>query len=93
MKERPRRMAMTLPPETADALFDLADAIERPAATVAQELLTEIVPQLHDLAKIARLTKAGKGSAAKRALVHMIGDSMGEILGQQLDLPTMKRKK
>lgn len=78
-----RRMALTPPDELIAALADLADAVGKPPATVATELLMEAVPQMHDLAKIARLTKTGQKAAAKRALVHMLGDGMAEIVAAQ----------
>lgn len=86
-------MALTLTPEVEAALFDLADALGKPAATLAVELLREMVPQLHDLAKITRLAQQGKNAAAKRALRHMIGDGMAEILNEQLPLPGTAAKK
>jgi predicted DNA-binding protein len=83
-------MALTLPPELETALNDLSDAMGRPAASLATELLTEMVPQIEGLAKIARASKAGNKAAAKRALVHMVGDSMAELLTQQQ--PDLYRK-
>lgn len=90
-----RRMALTLPEEVKNAVFDLADALQKPAATVVTELLQEMVPQLHDLAKLTRLTKAGKTESAKRVLRHMIGDAAAELASSsQPDLfPSKKTKK
>lgn len=80
-------MALTLSDECAEALNDLADALGKPASTVAAELLHEMVPQLEGLAKYARHAKAGNKAAAKRALVHLIGDGMAEVISdQQRDL-------
>jgi len=84
-------MALTLPPSTEAAINELAEALEKPAASVVVDLLGEMAPQLLDLAKIARHTKAGKKSAAKRALQHMMGDAMAEIMtAQQLPLKGTK---
>jgi len=80
-------MALTLSPEAEAALFDMADAVGKPAATIAAELLREVAPQLHDVAKIARLSQQGKAAAAKRALVHMVGDGMAQLMHDQLPLP------
>jgi hypothetical protein len=90
MKQRPRRMALTLAAETQDALADLADATGKPASTIAAELLLEMAPQLHDAAKIIRLSRAGKKAAARRALTHMLGDGMAAIMAEQLPLPGTK---
>jgi predicted DNA-binding protein len=89
-----KRMALTLPKETEAALDDLADAIGKPASTIAAELLGEMVPQIVGLAKIARATKAGNKAAAKRALVHMVGDNMAELMSMtQPDMFPKKKAK
>lgn len=79
-------MALTLSPEAQAALADLADATGKPASTIAAEMLLEMAPQLHDAAKIIRLSRAGKKAAAKRALTHMLGDGMAAIMSEQLPL-------
>jgi predicted DNA-binding protein len=73
-------MALTLTPELEAALDDLAEALGKPAATLAVELLHELIPQLEGLAKVARAAKSGNKAAAKRALVHMVGDNMAELM-------------
>lgn len=95
MVKRSRRMAISLKPPLEAALFDLADALEKPAATVAAELLAELAPQLEGLAKVARLAKQGKQAAAKRALGHVVGDAMAGVLveDRQMRLPGTKGRK
>jgi hypothetical protein len=39
-----------------------------------------MVPQLEGLAKVARAARSGNQDAAKRALRHMIGDGMAEVI-------------
>jgi hypothetical protein len=80
MPSRKPRMALTLSRALNDALYDLADALQKPAATVASELLEQLVPQLHGLAKYARLAQSGNKAAAQRALVHMVGEGMADML-------------
>jgi len=87
-------MAMTVPDKLSTALADLADALEKPAATVAMELLTEMIPQIEGLAKLTRAAKSGNKEAAKRALVHMVGDNLAEMMAsQQPDMFPAKRAK
>jgi hypothetical protein len=74
------RMALTLTDELRDALADLGEATGRPMATVAVQLLGDLVPQLHSLAKVARANKLGDKVEAQRALIHMVGDQMAEVL-------------
>jgi hypothetical protein len=72
-------MALTLDPVVEAAVFDLADALKKPAATVVHDFLLEMAPQFHDLAKLQRLAGSGKVAAAKRVLRHMIGDAAAEL--------------
>jgi hypothetical protein len=89
-----RRMALTLSEDLERVLFDLAEVLDKPAAKVATEMLTEMIPQLEGLAKIHRATKAGNKVAAKAALRHMVGDSMAELMAQsQPDMFTAKKAK
>ncbi len=81
--ELPTRMMITLSPELAVALGGLGDALGRPPATIAREMLVEIIPQLEGLTKLAIAAKSGNKVAAKRALVHMMGDNMAEIMSMQ----------
>jgi len=80
MPSKNPRMMLTLKPDVLAALQDLSDALGKPTATVAAELLTEMRPQLLDLAKYARAMKAGKTDVAKRALSHMVGDALADQL-------------
>lgn len=88
-------MALSLPPDVEAAVFELADAMGKPASAVVTGLLQEMVPQLEGLAKIARASKAGNKAAAKRALQHLMGDAFADAMaGQQPDLfPAKKGKK
>ena len=93
MPSKRPRMALTLPDDLKTILDDLADAVGKPASKVVTELLQEMAPQLQGLAKIARATKAGNKAAAKRALIHTLGDGMAQLLmAQQDELFKGKRK-
>jgi DNA-binding GntR family transcriptional regulator len=88
------RLALTLPPETRAAVRDLADASGKAESTVVSELLAEMVPQLHDLAKLLRAAKSGKKSAAQAALRDLMGNAMAELVtDMQPDLLTKGRCK
>lgn len=88
-------MALTLPEDLDRAIFNLADAVGKPAAQVVTQLLQEMVPQLEGLAKIHRATREGNKVAAKRALQHMMGDTMAEVIAStQPDMfPVKKARK
>lgn len=98
MKQRSRRMALSLKPDLEAALFELAEVLEKPPATLAAELLSEMIPQLEGMAKFARLAKQGKQAAAKRALAHAIGEGMASLISEvvedrQMPLPGTKGRK
>ena len=87
-------MNLTPSLELRAVLVDLADALGKPVATVTVDLLTEMIPQLEGITKMARAAKSGNKAAVKRALVHMVGDNMAELMSmQQPELFPKKRKK
>lgn len=92
---RRTRMALTVPDDLRDCLDDLALALEKPAATLAVDFLREMIPQFQGLAKMARAAKSGDKAAAKRALVHMVGNNLAEMMAAtQPDMfPAKKAKK
>jgi hypothetical protein len=78
---------MTVSDDLRSALEELGEAMGKPAATVACALLTEMIPQLRDMAKVHRALAKGNTTAAKQALQHLLGDGMAEIItAQQADM-------
>jgi hypothetical protein len=86
MPSKHPRLALTVPAPIKEALDDLAKAMEVPTAKVVVGLLTEMEPQIRDLAKYTRLLKSGEHAAAKRALQHLFGNAMAEVIQDQLPL-------
>jgi hypothetical protein len=74
------RVALTLPESTRAAVRELAEAAGKPEATVIAELLSEMAPQLRDLAKLLRAAKEGRRAAARAALRDLVGSSMAEMM-------------
>lgn len=85
------RIALTLDDELLFALAELADAQNKPISQTIVELLKEIQPQIEGLSKLIVHAREGNKAAAKRALSHMVGDSLASVLSQQLELPVSKR--
>lgn len=83
MTTKMRRIQVCLPDSLAAALADLADAEKKPISKVMVAMLSEMEPQIRDLATYARSVKAGKMDEAKQALVHMLGNSMAELLTEE----------
>lgn len=98
MPSQKPRVAVTLDPSINAALDAMAEVVGKPKATVIADLLLEMLPQIEGITKIARASRAGNKAAAKRALVHMVGDGMAELIAaQQKDMfpapPPSKRKR
>jgi predicted DNA-binding protein len=83
MPSQKPRIALTLSPELHTALSGLAEAFGKPMATLATEMLQELIPQLEGLTKVAKAAKSGNKAAAKRAMIHMVGDNMAEMMAMQ----------
>lgn len=95
MPSQKPRIALTLPPELQVALTNLAEAVGKPVATVAAELLYEMIPQLEGLTKFTKAAKSGNKAAVKKAMVHMLGDNMAEMMTMhqaELDLARKGKK-
>lgn len=87
------RLYLTLDDELLFALAELADAQDKPVSVVTASLLKEIQPQIEGLSKLIRHAREGNKAAAKRALTHMVGDSLADVLSYQLELPVTARRK
>jgi len=92
MPSKNPRLALTVPPSLKEALDDLAQAQGVPTAKVVVSLLAEMETQIRDLAKYARLVRAGESDAANRALRHLLGNAMAEVMQIQLPLAPEKKK-
>jgi hypothetical protein len=93
MGERKARVALTVPDDLMGILRDLGEVTEKPVATLIVELLGEMREQLVGITKFAKAAKAGNKAAAKRALVHAVGDSMASLMAEQMELPAVKKPK
>ena len=90
MPSRKPRLILTVPDDLMADLRALAEAAEKPVATVTLDILREIQPQLADLAKLIQHAKAGRKQAAKRTLRHMVGDQLAAFLAEQMPLKGVK---
>jgi hypothetical protein len=95
MPSQKPRLALTLPPELQVALSNFAEAVGKPVSAITVEMLVELIPQFEGLTKVAIAAKSGNKAAVKKALVHMVGDNMAEMMAMQqreLDLARKKAK-
>lgn len=91
MPSQKPRLALTLTPELRDALTALSEALGQPASTLVVEFLVGMIPQFEGITKMTIAAKSGNKAAAKRALVHMVGDQMAGMLA--MHTPDMFPKK
>lgn len=82
------RLYVTLPDDLRDDLQALAAVQEKPISTTVVDLLRELQPQIQGLAKLIGHAKAGNRAAAKKTLAHMVGDTLADVLQQQMELHT-----
>jgi hypothetical protein len=82
-----------LPDSLQEALTELAEAQQQPISKTMVALLSEMEPQIRDLAKYARCFKAGRMDEAKQALIHMLGNNLADLLHDEAPTKTAKRGK
>ena len=82
MASRQIRAALTLPDDLREVLSAWADSMEKPMSSAIVELLREMQPQLIALTRMQNQIKAGKITAAKTTLRHMMGDQLAEVLAE-----------
>jgi len=87
-------MALTLPPEVKDAFDEYADALGRPTTGVITDLLSEMVPQVRELAKFQRAIASGQMQLARKLSRDLLVDSVQAVATPQreLELATKKRR-
>lgn len=80
MPTKKRRVMVIFPDETGAAVADLAKAAGQSQSRIVSELMTEMTPQLRDLAKLLRAARSGGKEAAKGALRDLVGGAMAAII-------------
>ena len=86
------RLILTLQPELEAVIAELAEATGKPRATVVTDLLTELMDQMRDLAKLMRHAKQGNRSGVKKVLRDMLGGALASALtAEQMPLKLPKK--
>lgn len=89
-----KRVTISLPDNVAEAVLALAQVQGVPQSKVIVEVLKEFAPAMLAIAKVHKQMKAGEKEAAKQTVQHLLGDSMAELLREQMELaPTKKAVK
>ncbi len=95
MPSQKLRVMLTVPEDLAELLRDLADATQKPVATVAVELLQEMQDAMPALAQTVRMARQGKKRAALQRLATLNAEavSQGQELQRTLRLPAKRKRK
>jgi hypothetical protein len=75
-----KRVLLSLQPDLYKVYLQFATAQRKPLAGTITDLLVEMRPQVEALTKIQQQVAAGKTSAAKQTLRHMMGESMAAVV-------------
>lgn len=86
-----KRITISMPDEVAAAVEALAQAQGVPQSKAVISVLVEFAPAMLSLAKFMDQMKAGQKSAAKETIRHLMGDSMAELMREQMDLVPAKK--
>jgi len=86
-----KRVTISLPDDVAEAIEALAAAQGIPQTKVIVSVLSEFAPTMYGLAKIHKQLQEGEKAAAKQTIQHMLGDSMAELLTEQMQLAPAKK--
>jgi metal-responsive CopG/Arc/MetJ family transcriptional regulator len=86
-----KRITISMPDEVASAVEALAQAQGVPQSKAVISVLVEFAPAMLSLAKFMDQMKAGQKSAAKETIRHLMGDSMAELMREQMDLVPAKK--
>lgn len=86
-----KRLTISLPDDVAEAVDALAKAQGIPQSKAIISTLQEFAPSMLSLAKFMEQMKSGQKAAAKQTIQHMMGDSMAELMREQIDLYPAKK--
>lgn len=86
-----KRITISMPDEVVAAVEALAQAQGVPQSKAVISVLVEFAPAMLSLAKFMDQMKAGQKSAAKETIRHLMGDSMAELMREQMDLVPAKK--
>ena len=86
-----KRLTISLPDGVAEAVESLSKAQGVPQSKAIISILEEFAPAMLAIAKVSEQLKAGQKSAAKQTIQHLMGDSMAELMREQMDLVPAKK--
>ena len=86
-----KRVTISLPDDVAEAVLALAEVRGVPQTKIIISVLKDFAPTLLGVAKIQKQMESGEKEAAKQTARHMFGDSMADLLREQMELAPAKK--
>lgn len=89
-----KRLTISLPSDIAEAVEALSKAQGVPQSKAIISVLKEFTPAMLAIAKLTEQMKAGQTSAAHETIRHLMGDSIADLLKEEIDhAPAKKARK
>jgi hypothetical protein len=86
-----KRLTISIPDDVAEAVEALAKAQGTPQSKAITSVLQEFAPSMLALAKFMEQMKAGQKTAAKETIRHLMGDSIAQLMREQMELVPPKK--
>jgi hypothetical protein len=86
-------MALTIGDELKDALFELGDALGKPAATALVEMLDDMLPTIKLNAQMIQAARRNDRDTIKQTLTQMLGESYAAMAVATLPENKPEKKK
>lgn len=86
-----KRVTISLPDDVAEAVLALAEVRGVPQSKIIVSVLKEFAPTLLGVARIQKQMESGEKEAAKQTARHLLGDSLADLLREQMDLAPAKK--
>ena len=86
-----KRVTISLPDDVAEAVLALAEVRGVPQSKIIVSVLKEFAPTLLGVARIQKQMESGEKEAAKQTARHLLGDSLADLLREQMELAPAKK--
>lgn len=86
-----KRLTISLPDDVAKAVEALSQAQGIPQSKAVISVLEEFAPAMLALAKFTEQMKAGQKVAAKETIRHLMGDSIADLLKEEIERAPAKK--
>lgn len=92
MKPKPRRVALTLPPEIDDILSEISKLTATPKTAIITDILNDAVPAFNQVIEALKQAQSGKKRLAIDAMAAFLSDASKNLNQFSFDLGEMRGK-